>query len=323
MVGGAVEGDGARGRNVVPVEHKGMRFLVGPDVVSELGDSDIGRDISPTYHTSVEYGALMRGALAMIGEPEIDVLSIGLPMDRFDNRQLVDAVRDDYTGTIDLGFGRSVKVRRCVVRPQPFGGYFGLVHHLKDIDATLQQYPQLGLRVTSEEELHELTTLVVDPGTYTLDWIVFEAGKVLRTISGAANSAGRYRALQRLRAAIAAEVGQPLVEQYIADIDRAELTGKPLRIYGRAFDLREERFQAIIRQSVRDAVQQMIPSLRLNIGRVNLIAVVGGSTRHVADALREMFPTVPVYAVPENGTPPSIYTNLIGFQRFGEAVASA
>jgi hypothetical protein len=46
MVGGAVEGDGARGRNVVPVEHKGMRFLVGPDVVSELGDSDIGRDIS-------------------------------------------------------------------------------------------------------------------------------------------------------------------------------------------------------------------------------------------------------------------------------------
>ncbi len=70
--------------NVKVVSYKGESFVVGPDVGKRVaGSSDFGRHLDDKYYESAPYHALMRGALAYIGEDRIDVLALGLPVSHF------------------------------------------------------------------------------------------------------------------------------------------------------------------------------------------------------------------------------------------------
>ena len=104
--------------------------MVGPDARHEQAAYEFGRDHTDQNHQSDTYHAVMRAALAFMGEPRIDVLVLGLPMDRLDTPSVVESLSSHYQGQIDLGLGKRVTIERVIVHPQPFGGYIGLGHHL-------------------------------------------------------------------------------------------------------------------------------------------------------------------------------------------------
>lgn len=312
------------GRRTILVEYNNRHYVLGPDIKHELAANDFGRDLTDSYYQSDVYHALMRGALAIMGEPEIDVLVLGLPMDRFDYPALIKDLENHYTGQIQLGFDRSVNIKRVVIHPQPFGGYIGLGRHLDLINAAIQKYPQAQLpTLQSPADIRTLNVLVIDDGAYTLDWLFMTPTGPVRAASAAANNAGRHRAVRKLYDMVCAEIGRKLPISFLYDIDDAERLGHALRIDGRIFNFKESHYQAALEEAIEDSVQQMFEHLGGNIDRIDIIAVVGGGEpQHVANAIAKRRPSIPIFVAPTAGKHSSIFTNLSGFQDYAAALAT-
>lgn len=311
-------------QDTILVQYEGHTYSVGPDVRYELGGSDFGREMSDAYYQSSVYHALMRGALAMMGESTIDTLVLGLPMDRFDHPALIQNLETHYSGRVDLGFGRSVDIRKVVVHPQPFGGYIGLGRHIAGINKTLAAYPHAGIDpLKNPDDIRSLNVLVVDSGAYTLDWLFMSPKGPVRSACGAANNAGRHRVVRRLFDAVSDELGRKPPISFLFDIDDAERNKRPLRIDGRIFDFGSEKYQMLVKEAIDDNVQQMIEHIGSNMDRVDLIAVVGGETRHITNCIKMRRPNIPVFTPADStGGPESIYCNLSGFQEYAQALAT-
>jgi len=291
------------GRRTALIEYDGHVYIVGPDARHELASSDFGRDLTNNYYTSHTYHALMRGALAFMGEERIDVLALGLPMDRFEHPEIIKSLQEHYQGkTIDIGFGRKVEIGQVTINPQPFGGYISLGSHLQAINETFAKYPKAKIGpLKSIDEIRDLNVLIVDTGAYTLDWLFMSPRGPILSASSAANNAGRHRIVRRLYEQISQETGNKPPISILFDIDDAERTGKLIRIDGRTYDFSEEKFQTTIEGAVRDSVGQMFEHLGGNVDRVDLIAVVGGEPKHVANAIAKQRPLIPLFVAPAAG----------------------
>lgn len=313
-----------RQRDTFIVTYDGRSYEVGKDVRTNVVGSDFGRDMTDAYYDSKVYHALMRGALAYMGEKHIDTLVLGLPMNHFENKERVSKLEMQYTGAIDLGNGRTVQVDKAVIHPQPFGGYISLGNDLPGINKALSLYPECGIsELKTHEDLQALNVLIVDPGEFTLDWLLMTPGGAAQRVSNATSDAGRHRVLREVHRLLCEKLGRPLGSSYIADIDEALRAKLPLRIGGRAYDLTSDDFKATIERAVEDPIRQLFEGLRGADDRIHLIAVMGGSPHEVAEAIRKTRPFLPVYC-PEatTGQKAPLYANLHGFQEWSEALSS-
>jgi plasmid segregation protein ParM len=171
--------------------------------------------------------------------------------------------------------------------------------------------------------LGQLNILIVDPGEYTLDWLLMTPAGPAGRVSSAASDAGRHRIVREVHKLISEKLGRPLGNSFFTDIDEALRVGKTkkLRVAGQVFDLTEESFQKAIEFAVEDPVRQLFAGLRGAEDRVDLVAVFGGSPVEVADALRKSRPNLPVYCPSDaSGQDASLFANLRGFQEWAEEV---
>lgn len=314
----------ARKRDTVTVEYAGQSYEVGKGIEHGLVANDFGRDMTDAYYKSGSYHALMRGALAYMGDPEIDTLVLGLPMNHYENKAQVAALKAAYTGRIELGGGRHVDVKQTLVHPQPFGAYIALGSELDGINAALRQYPQCGIKpLNGVAELAGLNVLIVDPGEFTLDWLVMNKGGYAQRVSSAAGDAGRFRVIREVMVVLEAKLNRPIGASFFADVDRALRNKTPFRIGGQSFDLSTPEYQAVIKKAVEDPVRQLLESLRGADDRIDLIAVLGGSPAEVAAAIRAARPLIPLYCpVEKTGQASTLFANLRGFQVWAEAAAA-
>jgi plasmid segregation protein ParM len=236
--------DSGRKRDTVLVAYDGRSCEVGKDVKYAMVASDFGRDMTDFYYESKVYHALMCGALAYMGDEYINTLVLGLPMKHFENNKRVATLESQYTGEIDLGHGRKVTIGQTIVHPQPFGGYISLGNDLDGINKTLSEYPECGIkRLKSVEELYSLNVLIVDPGEFTLDWLLMAPGGQAQRVS---SDAGRHRILREVHALLEAKIGRPMGASFMTDIDEALRHKQPILIGGRAYDLSGEEFSAAV-----------------------------------------------------------------------------
>jgi plasmid segregation protein ParM len=313
----------ARTRDTVLVDYNGSSYEVGKGVEHALVASDFGRDMTDAYYDSDVYHALMRGALTYMKEDEIDTLVLGLPMNHYQKKARVASLQAHYTGKIELGQGRSVMIDKVLVHPQPFGGYVSLGHDLDGINAALKQYPECGITpLKAASDLSKLNILIVDPGEFTLDWLLMTPGGHAERVSSAAGDAGRHRILREIHALVEKKLERPLGASFVTDLDRALRNKEPIRIGGRLFDLSGPEFTSAITKAVEDPVRQLLESLRGADDRIDFIAVLGGSPEEVANALRKARPFLPLYCPSSGrGQASSMFANLKGFQEWGEAAA--
>lgn len=307
------------GSGLKTVEFDGGTYLVGPDARRELAGNELGRDLTEDFYRSPVYHALMRGALAFMGESTIDILVLGLPMDRFENRSLVQSLKTQYEGEVSIAPGKTVDIERCEVHPQPFGGYLGLGRHLPAINAALTQYPDAGIgQIAKPADLAALNVLVVDTGSFTLDWLLMGGEKgPIRSASSAANNAGRHRVLRAIYDQLCRDLNRKPPISIMLEIDDAQRANKPLRIDGRAIDVAAPQYVRAARDAVEDSVQQMFEHLGSMLDRVDLVACVGGAPADVAGAIARRRPFLPLYTPsPEQ----SVFMNLSGFADFAQSL---
>jgi len=249
------------------------------------------RNLSEDYSTTDEYRALFHTALMLTGRSRIDLLVTGLPMAQFKNDRTVASIEKWMTGSHEVQPGRVVTVMATKVIAQPYGGFMDFLYRTGD-----------GI------EVEDATVVVIDPGTYSVDWSVFVKLAPLGDINSSSNKAS-YVMLERVASFIKEDHN---AEVSVADIETKVIEGrKTMLAGGRTIDLMPYIDRAA-REIVPDVMGQIVPKVR-QMGRTpDRIVLVGGGAVFYEPTIRSLYGD-DVVVVPES----PVLANARGFYLYG------
>lgn len=282
---------GAERRKTVAIPINGLFYEVGPDVML-AADTFRATQIHDHYIDTPEYLALARGALRMMKVETIDLLVVGLPVAHFVSKKA--ALEKLMTGRHDVGGGKRVQVRQTIAMAQPNGA---LIDYATQHDRVLAM----------EDE----TSLVIDPGSRTFDWLVARGMKLAHKRSHSVNR-GVSDILQIIADDIGTEIGRPYNQ--LDAIDLALRTGKSLAVFQRTYGL------ARMRPVVESVAKQAVGSMLRRIGEVydvQNVILVGGGAFLFKKAIKEAFSTHQLLEVKE-----PFFANVRGYQVAGRDYAA-
>ena len=297
-------GTAARNTVDVPVKLGGnttRSYEVGPDILMAQTGADYGRHPGAEFANSPIYHALMLGALRYMETDHLDMLVLGLPVSGFLSAERVQSLMNDWRGEHDLGVDengvpRKIVIDQVFVHAQPFGGYLNAISHRMEALKTAINASGSGLKVESQQDLVSLTILVVDPGAYTLDWMVLQpGGHISSKASGAADDTGRDRLIRAVFERLQKDIGRSLGANTVHRLNNAlqDLESPSILLQGKRVDLAP--YIPIMRAEVSDSVAQMISRLKGAEDEVNLVIVVGGHPQLYAEEVQKRFPDMPVF----------------------------
>lgn len=278
--------------NHVPVVVNGQRWIAG---VSPMAvQSSQVRQLHKDYSATEEYMALFLTALAQVGTDVIDLLVTGLPTEQALDKQFSQKLAARMKGKHPLNGDRVVEVRKAVVVPQPLGGYQDL----------LTRDPSVG-------RIDDQYMLVLDPGFFSLDWIVMMGRRPLAQHSSSSTD-GWSRVLELTRdELIKSAPGYPLS---ISRLDEA-VRRKTYREFSMGnlgpFDL-EPLFRKHGGVVARQGLTAVKLALRNLADAMDHIVICGGAAEYFVEAVKEAFP----YAKIDVSDRPQ-FANARGFFRFG------
>lgn len=282
----AMGGDGAisgRRRNVL-IEVDGRTYEVGPD--TELFKGPL--ILHDGYTDTAEYLALYRASLARMRAPSIDAMITGLPVSQLHEKK--SALSRRLMGKHPVPGDRHVDVQSVQVFAQPLGG---LVDHCVLRDG--------GWRPEHNDSVH----LLVDPGYYTLDWVVAKGLTEVPELSGTYPT-GVSNILEFVAKRITENIGHSF-EQFTR-LDQGLRRGS-VEIRGKTIDL--THYMKDIGSVWHDALTQM----KNNVGHggdFDRIYLVGGGARFLQEELQSLFPKHPISVASD-----SVFANVRGFQAIG------
>lgn len=276
-----------RGDRLV-VEADGYCFEVGYTADAVMGAHDT-RVLSEDFVHTPQYLALARAALYYMNVDVIDRLVVGLPVRYLHRRsqELVARLRGPHR-VVD----RDIHVHAVQVLAQPVGGFIDYLTRNRELITQVRDY----------------RTLIVDPGFYTLDYVVSHGMDLVPARSGHFEG-GVSTVLKH----IASQLGIDHKTDYtnLSAIDEGLRTGR-FRIRGRDVSLRQYVAKA------RPVIEEAVGALYNTIGResdIDNIVLVGGGARLYRPALEARFPHHPLHVVEDE-----IFANVRGFQICGETL---
>ena len=285
-------------RNTVVVDVSGVKYEVGKDAKLAQG-TNFGRVLTADYSLTDTYLALARGALFFMGVPEIDFLVVGLPVNaveqygaqvtsRMIGQHILPKVGSDTETTI-------VVVKDVRVVPQPIGAFFD--HSVRN-----NMYSRMKTQIN----------LLIDPGYYTLDWVVAHGIKPVTSRSGS-HAGGMSAVLAAMGEAISKDLGVQLAD--LSGIDEAIRLGVNPRFFGKEYDISE---YLKVGQA---AAQQGINMLANKVGAsgvdIDNIILAGGGAEFFKPLIQEKFPRHEVSIAKD-----PVFANVRGFQLAGQQWAN-
>ena len=280
-------------RNTVKIEVDGVFYEVGPD--SRFAqDANYRRTLDPDFCKTPGYMALLRGALYYMAQPVIDLLVLGLPVQIYTSHKddLKARVEGEHAIPTSSGEMSKVIVREVRVIPQPIGGF---------LDYTLRPRG-------AYQQMRNQMNLIIDPGFFTLDWVVSEGVKMMDSRSGSIEGG-----MSSVISTIAEQIGKEIRIQ-IDDhhpIDEALRNGKKPRFFGKEHDITP--YIKVAHEKTR----QFVAALANRVGKqgmdIDNIVIVGGGANFFKPVIQEKFGNHNI-EVSES----SVFANVRGFQMVGE-----
>lgn len=260
------------------------------------GRAQGGRELHEDYTASAAYKALFKGSLLLAaGEDDvIDRLVTGLPVSQARDKSYVDSLKARMVGTHQISAKRSIEVKSVEVVAQPIG--------------TLTEIYCGGEHA---EMVEESVVLIIDPGFFSVDWVLFDHRELVATSSNSSLKAMSVL-LEACNEEIAKDYGGiPGVEK----IEHALQSGKEtIMLYGKKIQIAEymEKAASRIIPAVMTEIKQ---GLRFLKGRAVDCVVLGGGGASVYERFaRQEFPEAQVLK-PKN----SVSSNAEGFWRIAIA----
>jgi plasmid segregation protein ParM len=281
--------DGKAQEEFLHVLAEGQAFVAGvaPDR-AELWSRSLHAD----YPASASYEALFHAGLLLSELEHVDVLVTGLPVSQYLDETRRNAVAEQMRGSHQVTPKRSVTVDKVKVVPQPVGG---LLDYIAQQDA----------------DIEDARVLVVDPGFFSVDWVVIANKDLHRQSSGTSLNASSV-ILEEASRLIAKDHGAAVGTEALENVLRA---GKPsVLVLGQRVEIAPyiEQAARTIGPVVVESIQK---SLRTESRMVDLVVLVGGGAEFFREAVQSAFPRLTVVTTQE-----PVFSNARGFWLMGAAL---
>lgn len=299
-----------RPAGAAPADHFGSRFdgRAQDDFLHVLvdGESYIAgvssdraemweRSLHADYSRSPSYKALMHAGMLLSGMNEIDVLVTGLPVSQFNDLSKRKELEDKFVGKHQITPKRTVEVAKVKVMAQPVGGLLDFIDQQDSLDC--------GFTVDDDARV-----LVIDPGFFSLDWVMVSNGQLQRQSSGTSLKASSVLLEQAARF-IAEDYGStPSTEM----LENAVRNGKSsILLTGQRVEIAAyiEKASATMASVTADAIQK---SLRVESMSPDIVVMVGGGAMFFEQAVKQAFHKLKVVT-----TPSSVFGPVRGFWLMG------
>lgn len=243
------------------------------------------RELHADYPASASYRALFHAALLSTKQDTIDTLVTGLPVQQFLDAEKREALQARLSGRHQVAPGREVEVRSAIVMPQPAGGYMDIVR---------------AAETSITDAILAGRTIVIDPGFFSLDWVVFDRGDMQYRSSGTSLKAMSVL-LREVNDLIRADRGDaPGIER----IEAAIRDGKrEVLLFGSSVSLGGYLERAAL-EVAQAALTPLRAALREDDLGADIVMITGGGARAYHSAIASIFPKgrvlMPVDAVAAN-----------------------
>lgn len=244
----------------------GVSYVAGadPETLSEFN-----RVVHEDYTGTQQYKSLFHAALLAVGVDRIEHLVTGLPVWQFEDDELTSRLCQQLEGTHQITPKVAVTVDRVTVVPQPFGAFMDCVSRLQ-----------------ANDPVFESTVLVVDPGFYSVDWVVIDKGQFKRDRSDSDMRASSV-VIDRICLLVRDEYGQTPVRERIENALRQGkeeiVVGGSYRNIAPLIDQAKKEVSA----SIVDKIKEMLRDRSLSI---DVVVMAGGGATLYGDAIKEAFP---------------------------------
>jgi plasmid segregation protein ParM len=253
------------------------------------------RELHPDYPSTPAYRALVHAALIAAASPRVDRLVTGLPVSHYQDPARREQLITLLTGTHQVTQGREVAVRTVDILPQPYGAYLDLIGGAADAG------------------FDQARVLVVDPGFFSVDWVLIDRGELRFANSGSSANAMSLlleAADELIRQDHGGGLGRDESEKLVrAGIGRVNLFGSPVEL--------APYIAAAAKRTAAVAITALKQSMRSERRPIDAVLLAGGGAAVYAEAVQDAFPKARVI-VPED----PVLANVRGFWAYaGEAGA--
>jgi plasmid segregation protein ParM len=256
------------------------------------------RSLHADYAKTDSYRALFNAGLLLSEMKEIDLLVTGLPVSQFQDEALRRDLEKRFSGEHQVTPKRVINVKKVRVVAQPIGGLYDYLNE--------SESGPLDEQITEEHRI-----LVVDPGFYSLDWVMVTNGQIQRQSSGTSIKASSVL-LEQAGISIAEEHGsKPSIES----LENAIRSGRnSILLTGQRVDLApylkaaSESLASVTATSIQRAlrVENMSP---------DIVVLVGGGSSFFEKTIQDAFPRLKVVS-PKN----PVLANARGFWLYGASI---
>ncbi len=249
------------------------------------------RELHENYPSTDSYRALFHAGLLLSELDHIDLVVTGLPVNQYLNAELRERLSGQMQGEHQITPRRKIVVNKVKVIPQPVGGFVDYVWGLPDAS-----------------EIEDSRVLVVDPGFFSVDWVLISNGELRRQSCGTSLEASSV---------ILDEAARLIAEDFGGNVGRERLEHAlrnglaHVRLFGERVEV------APFLKKAADKVGPIVTarlreSLRKENASADMVLLVGGGAGFFEKAVKEAFPQLKV------STPNSpVYANARGFWRMG------
>lgn len=275
-------------RDTVVVNVDGTLYEVGPDS-ADLDTNDASRNLNEQYIHTEQYKAVFYGALHYMGQPEIDLLVVGLPLS---NMQAAPKLKELMEGAHKVNDSFTCVVKECLVVPQPLGG----LYHCFSLSKEREEL----------EFMREEMNLVIDPGFLTFDFLLSNGEKVIENRSNA-HTGGVSKVLRSIAESISNKFG--IRYENLSAIDKG-LRRRKLKINGET-EMLEEHIK-----NTRSVLESSVNYMRNIVGDgsdIDNIILLGGGSHIYRKTIEQYYPKHQLIVLDEAQT-----ANVRGFQLAGE-----
>lgn len=249
------------------------------------------RELHKDYPSTESYRALFHAGLLMTGLTEIDRLVTGLPTSQYFDEELRKRLMKTMKGEHQVTARKKILVKEVKIVPQPLGGFVDFLNNLPDSD-----------------EIQDASVLVVDPGFFSVDWVLMVNGEFKRASSGTSLDASSV-ILDEAALLIAKDHGG---NPGRAKMENAVRAGRGnVMVFGERVEI--EPYLTTASTKVGHIVcAKLQESIRKEGADIDRIVMVGGGATFYEAALRGTFPKTPVTVAPD-----PVFANVRGFWRGG------
>ncbi len=252
------------------------------------------RELHKDYSSTDSYRALFNAGLLLTGMTEIDRLVTGLPTSQYFDENLRKHLIKTMKGEHQVTPRKKIVVREVKIVPQPLGGFADYLHGLGD----------------DTSQIEDASVLVVDPGFFSVDWVLLVNGEFKRASSGTSLEASSV---------ILDEAGSLIATDHGGNPGRGKMENavrsgrNSVSVFGTRVDITP--YLTAASATVGHIVcAQLQESLRKEGADIDAIVMVGGGAPFYEAAIKSTFAKTPVSIAAD-----SVFANVRGFWRGGAA----